>query len=209
MGESTLFPQDFLIAVRALVNIHHSIYPKIPPQGIYFEALVEEAFKKIKKPFTVVEESGRNQPLHDLLVEEARISLKTETGTGTHPELIHITKLCTTEREPWTPKVLISRVLGHLARYDVVLMLRAIWRLPLLHYQLIEIPVEILKLVEAADLKGVGRRAGRQSLGADVLQGHEKLFHVHFDGSDGKCQVRNLSIRHCVMLAEWDLKIGE
>ncbi len=209
MGESTLFPQDFLIALRALVNVHHSIYPRIPPQGIYFEALVEEAFRKIKKPFTVVEESGRNQPMHDLLVEEARISLKTETGTGTHPELIHITKLCTTEREPWTPNVLISRVLGHLARYDVVLMLRAIWQLPLLHYQLIEIPVEILKLVEAAELKGVGRRAGRQSLGADVLRGGEKLFHVHFDGSDGKCQIRNLSIRHCVMLAEWDLKISE
>ena len=40
------------IAIRALVNVHHSIYPQIPPQGNYFEALVEEAFRWIKKPFT-------------------------------------------------------------------------------------------------------------------------------------------------------------
>jgi hypothetical protein len=53
MAESTIFPVDFQIALRALVNVHHSIYPRIPPQGIYFEALVQEAFTKIKKPFTV------------------------------------------------------------------------------------------------------------------------------------------------------------
>lgn len=93
IGLSKIFPDDFLIAVRALVNIHHSIYARIPPQGIYFEALVQEAFRKIKKPFTVVEGTARNVPSHDLLVENSRLSLKTETGAGTDPDLINITKL--------------------------------------------------------------------------------------------------------------------
>ena len=97
---SGVFQPDFLIAIRALINVHHSIYPKVLPQGIYFEALVEEAFTRIKKPFTIVEGSGRNLAGHDLIVEDKKISLKTETGAGTDEKRINITKLCITEREP-------------------------------------------------------------------------------------------------------------
>lgn len=67
----------FLTALRALINVHHSIYARVPPQGIYFEALVEKAFKTIKKPFAIIEGTKRNQPSHDLLVEDKKISLKT------------------------------------------------------------------------------------------------------------------------------------
>jgi hypothetical protein len=206
---SGVFLADFLTALRALINVHHSIYPHLPPQGIYFEALVERAFKTIKKPFTLIRGTARNQPGHDLLVEDKRLSLKTETGTGTDPELISITKLCTTEREPWAPDVLIARVLEHLGRYDVILMLRAVWEPPFIHYQLLEIPVETLGLIRTAALQPVGRRRGRHSLGADVFRGEDKLFRVHFDGSDGKCQIRNLPVRHCVMLLEWDLRVSD
>ncbi len=80
--------------------MHHYMYPHDPPQGIYFEALVEKAFKQIRRPFAPVEPTARNQPKHDLLVDNTKISLKTETGRGTKPNDIHITKLCTTEREP-------------------------------------------------------------------------------------------------------------
>jgi hypothetical protein len=204
---NAVFTKDFLIALRALINVHHSIYPDIPPQGIYFEALVEDAFRRIRKPFAPIEATGRNQPRHDLLVEGVRISLKTETGAGTREDLINITKLCTTEREPWAPDVLKSRVLEHLSRYDVILMLRAIWKEPLIHYQLLEIPVDLFKSISMADLRPTGRRSGRQSLGADVYHGDEAVFHVHFDGSDGKCQVRGLNLRYCVLLLDWDLEI--
>lgn len=97
----------------------------------------------------------------------------------------------------------------HLARYDVILMLRAVWRAPLIHYQLLEIPVELLKLIQAAELQPVGRRKGRQSLGADVYRHKDRVLHVHFDGSDGKCQIRNLHVKHCAMLQEWDLQIRD
>jgi hypothetical protein len=53
----------------------------------------------------------------------------------------------------------------------------------------------------------VGRRQGRKSIGADVFRGDEKLFRVHFDGSDGKCQIRSLDVKNCEMLQEWDLEI--
>ncbi len=134
--------------------MHHAIYPDIPPQGIYFEELVEQAFKKIKKPFTLIEPGGQNQPRHDLLVENYRISLKTETGRSTRPDRIVITKLCTTEREPWTPHVLIERVMQHLDRYDLIVMLRTVWDLPLIHYQLLEIPIALLRRIETAVPRG-------------------------------------------------------
>lgn len=208
MPHSSVFPPDFLVTLRGLVGVHQSIYSRIPPQGIYFEALVEEAFRRIKKPFTIIEPTGRNQPRHDLLVENTRISVKTETGESTDQNKITITKLCTTEREPWTPDVLIGRVMEHLGRYDVILMFRAVWELPVIHYQLVEIPVELLRLIKKAKVEPVGTRKGRQSLGADVFRGSEKMFHIHFDGSDGKCQVRDLAVSNCIMLETWDALVS-
>jgi len=204
---SGIFEEGFLIAIKTLVNVHHSIYPRIPPQGIYFESLVAQAFNRARKPYTVIQGSRPNLAGHDLLVEDKKISLKTETGAGTHSDKISITKLCTTERQPWDAPTLIGRVIAHLSRYDLILMLRAIWRAPLVHYQLLEIPITSLLLIETADVKGVGKREGRQSLGADVVLNGEVLFHVHFDGSDGKCSVRNLRASDCVLLQEWDIKV--
>jgi len=170
---------------------------------------VENAFRRVRRPFEIVRSTGRNQPTHDLLVERHRLSLKTETGLGTDRESINITKLCTTEREPWTARVLIARVMEHLNRYDLILMLRAIWERPVLHYQLVEIPIATLRLIRRAELRSVGRRRGRHSLGADVLRKGALVFHVHFDGSDGKCQIRGLSVRHCDVLEEWDTRITD
>ena len=187
---SGVFDDGFLIAIRALVNVHHSIYPQIPPQGIYFEALVAQAFRQIRKPFTTVTPSRANLSGHDLLVENHRLSLKTETGRNTKADTIHVTKLCTTEKDPWTAETLVQRTVDHLSRYDLILMLRAVWELPLIRYQLIEIPIVLLNKLASATYAAVGNRRGRQSIGADVCDGDDVLFHVHFDGSDGKCQIR-------------------
>jgi hypothetical protein len=200
---SGVFNDAFLSNLQGLVGLHHSLYPSIPPQGIYFESLVENALRNVKKPFSVIP-TARNSPTHDLLVEDVRLSIKSETGKSTKLNLITLTKLCTTEREPWTPDVLVSRVMEHLTRYDLILMIRAIWKKPILHYQLLEVPVSTLQLIEAAKFSKIERPKGRQSLGADVYDGDDVAFHAHFDGSDGKCSIRGLHIKRCAMLLEWD-----
>jgi len=189
------------------VGIHQSIYPRTPPQGIYFEALVGEAFRRTRKPFDIIEAGARNQPRHDLRVGDVRISLKTETGVGTDARQSTITKLCTTEREPWEPAVLLRRVMNHLSRYDVILMFRAVWEEQAVRYPLVEIPVERLRRIQNVTPETVGRRSGRKSLAADVLQDGEWIFRVHFDASDGKCSVRNFGIQYCAMLMEWDVRL--
>ena len=134
----------------------------------------------------------------------------TETGIGTRADLINITKLCTTERDPWDSPTLIQRALEHLSRYDRILMLRAVRAAPgTIHYQLIDIPIPLLMLMRTITVLPVGRRVARQSLGGDLYDDATRLFHVHFDGTDGKCQIQRLQVSRCNMLLEWDYYISE
>ena len=93
-------------------------------------------------PSAHIAQTVRNTPGHDIIVGEERISLKTETGRGTKLGRIAITKLCTTEREPWDARVLIERTVDHLSRYERMLMLRAVWSENILQYQLVDVPLE-------------------------------------------------------------------
>jgi hypothetical protein len=181
----TIFDPGFLTFLKTFVDVRHSIYPTVPPQGIYFEALVERTFRAIHKPLTVIKAGGVNQPRYDIQFEGHRISLKTETGLGTKRGSINITKLCTTERDPWEAETLKARAIEHLSRYDIILMLRAIWEPQTMRYQLVDIPVELLRLLSECRPQPVGRRLTRRSLGADVVREGVTLFRVHFDGSDG------------------------
>lgn len=204
-----LFSEQFLERLRHWVGTHHTIYPQLPPHGIYFESLVERAFLHAGWPRDHVVLEHPNSPKADIRVGKTRLSLKTETGRGTRRDRISITKLCTTETGEWVSKALIEHALAHLSRYEGILMLRAIWSGRNIDYQLVDVPIELLMRIRACEALPVGRRKGRQSLGFDVLQRGQTLFHVHFDGADGKCQVRNLRIDRCIMLAEWQQEIRD
>jgi len=203
--EHPLFTTRFIKALRSLVKLHHSIYPRIPPQGIFFESLVERAFLAVGWSRAQVIPTAPNSPSHDLTVGKTKVSVKTETGLGTKPTRLSITKLCTTETGEWTSEALIRHVLNHLARYDYILMLRAMLSPGVsFHYQLLDIPLDLLRRIGGLTALPVGRRVGRRSLGMDVPGDGGVLFHVHFDGADGKCQVQRLWVENCRMLLEWD-----
>jgi len=88
-------------------------------------------------------------------------------------------------------------------------MLRAVWAGDAIHYQLVDVPIRLLEKLATGEAKPVGRREGRRSLAFDVIEEDEVLFHVHFDGADGKCQVRGLRVDRCIMLMDWKPKIGD
>src|SRR5207245_5046704 len=139
-------------------------------------------------------------PAHHLMMQCQRLSIKTETGAGTKRDRISITKMCTTERDPWEAESLRTHVLAHLGRYDHLLMLRAIWEESVIHYQAVDIPLKLLRQIEQIVLTHVGRRSGRRSIGGDALMDDEIAFHVHFDGSGGKCEIRGLRLDRCKLL---------
>lgn len=205
-----LFTPQFVEHLKFVVQQHHLLYPRIPPQGIFFEALVERAFRLTGIHPAHVVPTTPNTPREDLQIPGGRVSIKTETGVGTRPNLINITKLCTTEKEPWDSASLIQRALMHLSRYDRILMLRAVRvARSTIRYQLLDIPIALLKLMGNIVVVPVGKRATRTSLARDVCDGTETLFHVHFDGTDGKCQIQRLLVSRCNMLLEWDYFISE
>ncbi|MBI4772312.1 MAG: hypothetical protein HY784_18285 [Chloroflexi bacterium] len=201
---STLFDMKFLVELRSLIALHNTLYPRTPPQGIFFESLVEQAFTRSGWPADQTVLNTANIRGHDLQVGGATVSLKTETGAGTRLHVLNITKLCTTEREPWNSATLIAHAMAHLGMYDRLLMLRAIREQRAIHYQLLEIPLDLLRLIATVTVLPVGQRAGRRSMAADVFDRGENVFRVHFDGADGKCQIRRLLVSRCQILLEWD-----
>jgi len=205
MPNGALFTAAFLDKLQTWIGTHHSVYPHLPPQGVYFESLVERAFLLTGWPKDQVVLTNPNSPKADITVGGHRLSLKTETGNITRRQSISITKLCTTETGEWTSQTLINHALSHLSRYEGILMLRAIWeREYVIDYQLVEIPLSLLRRMEGCEALPVGRRQGRRSLGFDVVDEGQILFHIHFDGADGKCQLRGLRVDRCIMLAEWE-----
>jgi type II restriction enzyme len=198
-----LFSDAFVSAVQSLVERHHTIYPRLPPQGLFFESLVEQAFLSAGRARAEIVPTTPNSPWHDLSVSGIRLSIKSETGKATRPAKISITKLCTTETGEWSAAALVAHTIAHVRRHDRMLMIRAIWRRSGFDYQLLEIPIELLARLETAEFVEVGQRAGRRSLGANIIEDGETIFRVHFDGADGKCQVHGLLVSRCRMLREW------
>ena len=197
-----LFNADFIDALQALVASHHGVYPRLPPRDIFFEDLVARSFQNIGVKDIVLSTPGRSK--EDMIVSGVKLSVKTETGYGTNPNLITITKLSTTETTTWEPIPLVERILHHLSQYEEMLMLRAVWLdPPAFSYQLLQIPIDLLSLIKTANFEEVGRRSGRKSIGGDVFVGEKLAFHAHFDGADGKCQIRNLAVNQCCLLKEW------
>src|SRR5262245_9614879 len=175
-GWHPLFTDKFLEALRGLIERHHSIYPRIPPRDIFFESLVEQAFRLAGWPKDQITLTAANSPQHDMTVGSVKMSIKSETGKGTKAGRITITKLCTTETGEWASLALIQHALKHLDRYHVLLMLRAIWRTHTFHYQLIDIPLPVLRRLAELTVVPVGKRKGRSSLGAPLLDGEDRVF---------------------------------
>lgn len=124
-----IYSDRLFMTIQNLVTQHHTIYPSLPPQGIFFETLAERAFHLSGAPDAHIAQTIANAPGRDIIVGNDRVSVKTETGRGTRPGRIAITKLCTTEREPWEANVLVRRTTDHLSRYNRMIMLRSIWSL--------------------------------------------------------------------------------
>jgi hypothetical protein len=85
----SIFEPNFLYFLNASVDLHHHLYPAVPPQGIYFESLVERTFREINKPMTVVKVGGTTQPRYDILFEGHRIFPQNRDRKGYKSGLDH------------------------------------------------------------------------------------------------------------------------
>src|SRR3990172_386414 len=70
-----LFSEQFIERLRHWIGTHHTIYPQLPPHGIYFESLVERAFLHAGWPRDQVVLEHPNSPKADIRVGRMRLSL--------------------------------------------------------------------------------------------------------------------------------------
>jgi len=75
-----LFDAKFIKTLKELIATHHTLSTRIPPQGIFFESLVERSFLKAGWPRKDVVLENPNSPKADIKIKDTWLSLKTETG---------------------------------------------------------------------------------------------------------------------------------
>ena len=100
--------------------------------------------------------------------------------------------------------------LSHMESYEKILSLRAIRKSPNWKYELVEIPLTVLKLANGGELEmklnsqqfpKPGYCYVRDELG-------EIIFNVYFDGGgERKLQIKSLRKKHCKVHAEWEFLI--
>jgi hypothetical protein len=156
---------------------------------------------------------------HDITIRDERISLKTEASKGTKKDAIHISKFMEMGQGKWTddPADLVGlreRFLQRVNACDRILTLRQLskavndW-----HYELVEIPIPLLKLAEQGRLEMISssKQVGAKP-GYCYIEGKDgaNLYKLYFDGgSERKLQVKALLKNNCIVHATWSFKTDE
>jgi type II restriction enzyme len=149
-------------------------------------------------------------PGADLLVDEARISLKTEASKNIRQDRITISKLM---EAPWIrdqdasglARLAADKLREHLASYDRIFMLRAFnLKTNKVKYDLVEIPHGLLSLGANIDSGDITLSLGRSGGGSvTIWQNGREAFTLRLDGSVEKVTITNLRVALCTVHATW------
>jgi hypothetical protein len=150
----------------------------------------------------------------DLIVDETRISLKTEASKNIREAKITISKFMEARwiRDQDTvglARLASDRLREHLAGYDRIVMLRA-FNMPRneVKYELIEIPHNLLSLASFLQPSDITLSPGRSGGGrTTILQDDREAFTLRFDGSVEKVTITNLSVDLCRSHATWNIPL--
>lgn len=211
VDQSNLFDIDVMRNFGDALRIHHGFSAE-PFSKDKFEYVLAEVLKL----------SGRNavlapkgNPGHDITVEDVRISLKTQADKNIKQDKIWVSKFMELGKGQWgsDPGDLVGlrrQFLNHLENYDRILSLRALKKAPNWNYELVEIPIELLKSVQSGRLEMKLESPQNPKPGYCHVLGYDgrKLFELYFDGgTERKLQIRNLTKQACVVHATWQFII--
>jgi hypothetical protein len=211
-ADSDIVVPDFSTNFSNRLKIHH--------------ATTEESFKK--KPFEYAFKAASRAAGHqarivtsathpgaDVIVDGTGFSLKTEAPKGIRPRYITISKLmearwireCRTGQD--FAEGVRSHVTPHLLRYERVLMLRAFPQPEdgNIRYDLMEIPVDLLRQVDRVAPAAFTPRTTNGSTSADVVLNGRNVFRLRLDGSVEKVTIANLDVEACRFHASWTVPV--
>jgi len=152
---------------------------------------------------------------HDILINERRVSLKTQADKGIKPNKIWISKFMELGKGVWGDKQedligLRKLFLEHLNQYDRIFILRALKKSPDWQYELVEIPKMLLKRASQGTLKMMHESKQFPKPGYCYVndQAGKETFKLYFDGGrENKLQIKDLDKSSCILHAKWEFHI--
>jgi hypothetical protein len=194
--------QDFGDALR----IHH-VFSAEALSKDRFEYALEHV---LQRRGIATKRATKGNPGHDLTIKNTHVSLKTQADKGIKVDAIHISKFMELGKGEWTDKVedlrgLLTRFLEHMTRYERIFTLRRLKDKTDEHYELVEIPKELLERAMIGNLRIITESRQNPKPGyCTVSDPHGIAFQLYFDGgTERKLQVKDLRKNLCVVHATW------
>ena len=213
LNESDLFDETTLQNFGDAMRVHHSFS--------------SESFSKDKFEYVLVnvlnmsghkaELAPKGNPGHDATVDGVQLSLKTQADKNIKKDTLWISKFMELGKGDWSDdpkdlKGLRRQFLNHMKSYEKIFSLRAVRKAPNWKYELVEIPINILKLANGGELEmKIGSKQSPKPGYCYVRNEHgQTIFSLYFDGGgERKLQIKNLSKDYCRVHAEWEFFIPQ
>lgn len=197
------------------LKIHHCISDS-PFEKDKFEYTMEQSFLQNG---IYSKCASKGNPGEDIAIGKERFSLKTQADKKIKKDEIHVSKYMELGKGKWEVEEdlygLRDRFIEHLTHYERILTLRCLSRGPKWHYELVEIPKNLLLLSKNGYFKIEMRHASKQTPKPGYCYVYENdknnnlLYQLYFDGgTERKLQIRKLKKSLCIVLAEWSFTIN-
>ncbi len=193
------------------LRIHHSFSVE-PFSKDKFEYVLEKVLNMRKKRAHLAPKGNRG---YDIIIDDMPVSLKTQANRDIKDDKIWISKFMELGKGQWTDKPedfmsLRKAYFNHLNEYDRILILRALTRSPEWYYELVEIPMKLMRLAQNGELeiKVDSKQFPKPGYYHVYSENMDKLYDLYFDaGSERKLQIKNLVKSHCIVHATWRFTI--
>jgi hypothetical protein len=210
--QSDLANSSFVESITNRLLLHHAITEeKFNKKS--FEYALKSAFEACKIDAKIAD--SQTSQGADLVVNGFRLSLKTEAAQGINENKLTISKLmearwireCRTKND--FVKGVRNRVLPSLNQIDRILVMRA-FDLPLdfIKYELVEIPINILKTMGDIEIGEFGKRTKNGGSSAIVNYLGAQAFRLVLDGSVEKVTVSRLEKSLCSVHCTWEIPVS-
>ncbi len=209
---SDLVTDVFLEEFGVHLLAHHGTATR-PLTKEQFERAMERVMKLTGRH---AQRSPVGNPGHDVTIDDAKFSLKTQADTHLKIDSIWISKFMELGKGDWSNKPkqlqgLRDQFLHHIENYERILTLRA-WERDekgrkFWHYELVEIPKALLEEAAKGELEMRLESMQNPKPGyCTVKDGKGNVkFALYFDGgTERKLQIKDLKKSLCVVHGEWD-----
>jgi type II restriction enzyme len=158
--------------------------------------------------------AARGNRGHDILLNDTKISLKTQADKSIKVDVIWISKYMELGKGVWTDNPeqlsdLVELFFDHLDESDTILILRCLSKKPKWIYELVEIPKELLATARFGKLEMMlnSKQMPKPGYCTVLSESGDMIFQLYFDGgSERKLQVKGLKKNLCNVIAKWVLE---